>query len=627
MDSELERRRTFHVMKVQMYHLQLELLQLQAQLSQHQHRLPKPHSPPSVKHQWRQRRRVLLQRHVHILRSYRLLSAQVSASSQSETALGVSPFSAQLVDANELFPERLSLPFSSTFPLASLGFPSCCCTESALLAAAGGSIALLRGFGCTDTCGCRVCVHGRETGSCGREPPGGTFYSDPDGSSRESEDLPQALKAKPDCLAQIEGGAKTSSDSPLEQKRGLDAAQRGPNDEDSCSIGTTSGEGGFVNDDPARRFSGAVRERNASGPVPPTPPLSGQLVESDRRVPEDEADREDRSSCLEDQLLGGLSPVEVSKAAAPQSNPPFSPLGPSSPAADRPGLCIPGGGFASPSGPAQQLTSARADLDDEFEFDDADLYDAHQHPAHRGEGLDSHAPDGTASLSSAPSAAGARSAAPGVPNVSPVGPPSAAAQVSGQLGVGAAVDITGAQQLAVGQQPAHHSDGLLGGPTGFVSGSLTSASGSGLLSCQTQGGLLGEQTEEDPGAFSHNHSPVVLRESLWGEVEGTLECAMTRVHRLLHWKKKDPDIASAEADAAAREAGLAARLAAREAALADGRELPDEEEEASVAAAAASAAVLTLEEEESTLATERADALRALESELDRIAGKASGQG
>ncbi|PHJ20244.1 histone acetyltransferase taf1 [Cystoisospora suis] len=626
-DAELERRRDFHVKKVQLHHLQLELRQLQAQLIQHQYQIPKPSSPPSVRQQWRQRRRVLAQRHVHIQQAYRLLFAQVSASLRWETAWGVSPFSGQLVDANELFPDKPSRPCGSSLSLGSLGFPSCCCTESALLAATGGSTALVRGFGCTATCGCRVCIHGRDTGS-GREEYTETYYSGPAGSSRKSADPCQAPQKKCRRSVEAEVGPKTTSDSNLEET-GLGATRGGPA---GCRAGgepsfTSPGFGegrSLVDGELVPGPASAVQkggESSSSLSIPLLPAHSAEQPASDRRLSEEEANITNRKLCVEDQL-GSLSPREVTGSASAQSITASSPRGRPVTAGDRPGVGIASASPVSPPGPSQHLASARADLDDEFEFDDADLYDAHQHPSHRGDGLHSLVPGGS-SLTSAPSVVDSRSASSGVPSVSPVGSPSSTAQVSGQLAVS---DMTGPQQLGVAQQPAQHPDGLLGAPTGFVSGSLTSASGSGLLSCQVQSGLLGDQVEDDVGALSQNH-PVVLREPLWGEIEGTLECAMTRVHRLLHWKKKDPALASAEADAAARVAGVAARIAAREAALADGRDLPDEEEEASVAAAAASAAVLTLEEEESALATERADTLRALEAELDRVAGKAAGLG
>ncbi|PFH31106.1 hypothetical protein BESB_029800 [Besnoitia besnoiti] len=690
--------------RVEMWQLQLKLRELQQQLLQHHLQAPRGNNSV-VRHAWKVKRRALFHRYAQVAQAYRQALAEqqpIFAVSGAPGSAQVAP--AQLFDANEILPnKRLFIRRDhSPLTLGDIGFPSCCCTDSAAAVAAAGVRAGLRRLpGCTDTCGCRLCIYGGawrevqcgpveaedDAASCADETQGGQKREP--GSDMPCKALGESpLKGGPPHRAQGESGA--GGDALRTERDGAQAASCAVEASTSLSppgvplaaataslsqgagpAGLAPAEGvlGLSADDAgagAASISGVLR-RNADGVLFVD---EGSLGSMDLAPSNgEEAGLGGDASGPSDATRGTWS-VALLSAENGCTDGGASLLRPAAlPSARGDGRRASGaegaeslallrarsasvqedeGSLAtSPTAhtaaaaslPALQSTSARADLDDEFEFDDADMEEAHgQPPGHAEQGL-LH-PAGSRDASS-PTDASAASAVGGVPAAGGAGVPAAvggAAAAQGPAGVGGTPigGVGGGGALAAGAG-ADLGTAVAGGPGG-VSGAaqIAAAGGSAGLAAggpQALSGLssavhaaedeIGGAAGEARGLF-----PTVLREPLWGEVEGTLECDMTRVHRLLHWKKKESEALAVAAACAAKDAASKAREKARARLL--HQQTPEgslEEEELAAISSAATAAALTVEEEEVALFSERTEMLRAAEAHLEKMIGKPDATG
>ncbi|CBZ50222.1 putative bromodomain-containing protein [Neospora caninum Liverpool] len=677
--------------KVEVWELQREVLEIQDRLYQHQLQAPRGNSSSLARHAWKVKRRFLFHTYAQIAQKYReALSEQQRVSDVSPQNFFSPPFSpSQLFDASEILPHarRFAHPGNSLLTLRNIGFPRCCCTDAATTAAASGPLRAFRRLpGCTSTCGCRVCVYGLAgSGHSPEEGEAGASLFEREAASSETAFSPRASPdacqntqhedSKPLCGASADGEAAKGVSS-LGSGEGIGrggpaSASTGPGSRDraAAAIGQKPCHAGLSKDagaelEPSKAHStfggGAAgeasleeertRSLSVSSTGDPTVKVSGVRHEAaSRLLPEsDENAYSDGNSRAAFPV--SAQPREAGKDVL-DAGPSLAPL-----SALRSGS-LPDDVAPSPSGPRTASnasfgmghpTSSRADLDDEFEFDDADMEEAQQHPSGAGAGADAlnrsllH-PGSRA----APAQAEAQPASAGASGVSAGGPGPGA--VSGGLGPadahgrhpsgarqGAGPGLGGGTRPVGGVGPGGpraSGPGDLGTAAGASSSpqmaSLGGGSGVGRdggaqgstvgvgRGPQAVSGVSSAQFPEDEGTLAADGKgfaalhPVVLRESLWGEVEGTLECDMTRVHRLLHWKKKEAETLAVAAASAARGAAQKART----------RLDPDSgatEDGLAAISSAATAAALTVEEEETALLTERMELLKQAESNLER---------
>nr|CEL72096.1 TPA: bromodomain-containing protein [Toxoplasma gondii VEG] len=594
---------------VEVWQLQREVLDVQDRLYKHQEEAPRGASSSVARHAWKVKRRALFHSYAQIAQKYReALSEQqrifdVTADAFSQVT------ASQLFDANEILPNFFARTGNSQLTLRNLGFPRCCCTDAAAAVAAAGA---LRGFrrlpGCTHTCGCRVCVFGlagrvgptpeaRETTGEGDASEGSSFpayaYG---GDSGAADSLPTSRVSNCKGVetgtgvfdsAFVEAGpgrASLASTAPLAVSADTPGTQEAETARESGAEKTgadpTLGPESLHRSPLPFRDSAGVSRPSSSVDLPggsssafcPEAPKAGELRHAEPvSRPPVESDENAYSDGNARVLPLSAKPLEAGKDAAALAGPRSG----SPPEDSVVAAPLTGGQRAHALSGGTHGGSLRADLDDEFEFDDADLEDAH-HALH---------PGARAPAEAAPAAtAGVSEGAAG---------PGGAAE---PLGRHAGPRASGSRDLPAGGAGA--SPGAPGGAQGPNAGT------------QSVSGVSAFPEDEGPTEGKVLARPVVLREPLWGEVEGTLECDMTRMHRLLHWKKRDTETLAVAAAAAARSAAeKAGSLLISDSGV---------EEGLAALSSAATAAALAVEEEETALATERTELLKQAEGNLER---------
>ncbi|KYK62890.1 histone acetyltransferase TAF1/250, partial [Toxoplasma gondii TgCatPRC2] len=402
---------------VEVWQLQREVLDVQDRLYKHQEEAPRGASSSVARHAWKVKRRALFHSYAQIAQKYReALSEQqrifdVTADAFSQVT------ASQLFDANEILPNFFARTGNSQLTLRNLGFPRCCCTDAAAAVAAAGA---LRGFrrlpGCTHTCGCRVCVFGlagrvgptpeaRETTGEGDASEGSSFPAyayGGDSGAADSLPTPRVSNCKGVETgtgvfdsAFVEAGpgrASLASTAPLAVSADTPGTQEAEKASESGAEKTgadpTLGPESLHRSPLPFRDSAGVSRPSSSVDLPggsssafcPEAPKAGELRHAEPvSRPPVESDENAYSDGNARVLPLSAKPLEAVKDAAALAGPRSG----SPPEDSVVAAPLTGGQRAHALSGGTHGGSLRADLDDEFEFDDADLEDAH-HALHPG---------------------------------------------------------------------------------------------------------------------------------------------------------------------------------------------------------------------------------------------------